>query len=335
MVTGLIYLCEHIGHNKYYVGQTTQGLEKRKKQHIRDSESEDKSKYDLKFHKAIKEFGSENFKWSILVEISSESSDALSESLNELEWFYIKKYNSFQNGYNMTRGGDNNIIKPARIIICYDVEGEKLKEYDNIEDASSDLNIHESTIKLTLNHKLEYIKKSYNRYVFRYDGDEYTKSQIIANSKKLSEENIYVFDMFGKLIDTCLNLGKFCDKYCIKISQARKCMNKEAQYLISDNFPDYPIIISKGDIPEDIQLEYTKLFYNNPSNRSRFFITVIDKQTGESKLYPNLAKASKTLNIDYRILQRNLGEFKKKEIEIGDYKIINKKYYGPGGERLC
>lgn len=334
MVKGLIYACKYLITNKYYIGQTIQGLDRRKQEHIHSSFYECDLTYNLKFHKAIREFGSDQFQWEVLIEITSDSDKNLSESLNEMEWYYIKKYDSFNNGYNMTRGGDGNIIKPAKSIICYDVEGTQLNEFDTSLDASKIMNIHISTIKSVLNNQIPFVKKGYNRYVFKYEGDKYTNQEIVSNVEKLSNEKIYVFDISGKLIDNCLNLGKFCNKYQIKVNQARKCMNKETAYLISDIFQT-PIFISRGEQPTKDQLKFTKSFYNSPKNRSRFFVKVINNITGESKLYSNLSKASQNLNIDYRMLQRNLGEFKKKDIQIDNYTIINMKYYGPRGERLC
>lgn len=58
----------------------------------------------LLFHKAIRKYGWENFKWEIIEE--SENIDLL---LNEREEFYIRLNNSYHldgNGYNMTYGGE-------------------------------------------------------------------------------------------------------------------------------------------------------------------------------------------------------------------------------------
>lgn len=58
--------------------------------------------YNYIFHKAIRKYGWENFKWEILYQ----SLDG-EHTLNIMEPHFIEEYNSFMpNGYNMTLGGD-------------------------------------------------------------------------------------------------------------------------------------------------------------------------------------------------------------------------------------
>lgn len=328
MVKGLIYKCECTKTHKCYIGQTTRSLDWRKNQHIRKSFIEGSVDYECSFHRAIRKYGPDNFKWSIVVTLQADCENELAESLNELEWYYIKKHNSYINGYNMTRGGDSNSIKPARTVIQYDVTGEKLNEFDSVDDAASILNIHFSTIKQSINKNLHFVKKGYNRFVFRYDGESYTKEEIIHNLKSLNNENIYVFNMNGEIMEICLNLGKFAEKYKIKINQARHCLSQQTPYLISNVCPEHPIIISRGKKPQDEQLKHVTQFYKSSENRSRFYTKVVDNTDGSEQIYSNLSKLSRTLNLNYRYIQRQLGVLKKDQIQINNYTIINMKYYG-------
>lgn len=79
---------------KVYVGMTN-NFENRKKKHERDS-----SERLGKFHCAINKYGFDSLKWEIL-HVCNERSEAA-----KLEQLEIKNYNSFQNGYNMTIGGE-------------------------------------------------------------------------------------------------------------------------------------------------------------------------------------------------------------------------------------
>lgn len=54
---------------------------------------------------AIKKYGVETFTYEILIQIIEESRDALRDKLDELEKYYIEKFDSYYNGYNMTLGG--------------------------------------------------------------------------------------------------------------------------------------------------------------------------------------------------------------------------------------
>ena len=56
---------------------------------------------DKTLYKAILKYGIDNFNFEILEECSI-------EELSEKEKFYIDKYDTFHNGYNMTAGGEDN-----------------------------------------------------------------------------------------------------------------------------------------------------------------------------------------------------------------------------------
>lgn len=66
---GYIYKVTNKINNKAYIGQTTRTLEERKIEHLKKSKANSnnkESKYD--FHKALVEFGKENFIWEIIEE---------------------------------------------------------------------------------------------------------------------------------------------------------------------------------------------------------------------------------------------------------------------------
>ena len=56
------------------------------------------------FYSAIRKYGEDNFEWEILCSAKDK------KALNELETFYITKFDSIKHGYNMVDGGDNNIM---------------------------------------------------------------------------------------------------------------------------------------------------------------------------------------------------------------------------------
>lgn len=80
---------------KSYIGITKFSIEKRLSRHVTYALSG--SKY--KFHQAIVKYGIENFTSEIL-----ESCDDF-EKASIREKYYIKLFNTFKNGYNMTEGG--------------------------------------------------------------------------------------------------------------------------------------------------------------------------------------------------------------------------------------
>lgn len=89
---GFIYLVTNKVNNKKYVGQTRYSPEFRWKQHIYKNDGS-------YFHNAIQKYGPDNFKLETLEECDI-------NLLDEKEIFYISKYDTFDNGYNLTIGGD-------------------------------------------------------------------------------------------------------------------------------------------------------------------------------------------------------------------------------------
>lgn len=99
-----IYKITCIKTNKSYIGQAI-NIRKRIMRHRSISLS--KEKLDLKFYKAIRKYGLDNFIVEILIKLNIKSKLKLKEKLNELEIFFINKYNSYNHGYNSTPGGDS------------------------------------------------------------------------------------------------------------------------------------------------------------------------------------------------------------------------------------
>ncbi len=94
----IIYKVTNIKNNKSYIGQTTQKFSIKKTQHIRYDKH-----LQTHFYRALKKYGKENFEWEIIEKCNSKN------ELDEMEYHYIKQYNSFNNGYNITMGGEGTL----------------------------------------------------------------------------------------------------------------------------------------------------------------------------------------------------------------------------------
>ena len=57
------------------------------------------AKDDIYFHKAIQKYGVENFEWEVIEQCKK-------SELDERESYWIEYYDSFNKGYNRTKGGD-------------------------------------------------------------------------------------------------------------------------------------------------------------------------------------------------------------------------------------
>lgn len=89
--------------NKCYIGQTINLVERK-----RTLYNPNKYYSGHRLDNAIKKYGIENFQYEIIIQIVESSKEKLREKLDELEKVYIEKYDSYNNGYNMTLGGSGS-----------------------------------------------------------------------------------------------------------------------------------------------------------------------------------------------------------------------------------
>lgn len=90
-----IYKITNLTNGKIYIGKTSESIEKRWKQHIRDSKKRKNEKRPL--YDAMNKYGINNFKIETIEETSIP---------DKREVYWISFYNSYHNGYNATLGGD-------------------------------------------------------------------------------------------------------------------------------------------------------------------------------------------------------------------------------------
>ena len=95
---GIIYKVINKVNGKVYIGQTVKSLLGRISDHLHDNKSND---YNSAFHKALRKYGKDNFEWRVLEKCVSK------EEMDEMEFHYIKQYDSYNSGgYNLTWGGE-------------------------------------------------------------------------------------------------------------------------------------------------------------------------------------------------------------------------------------
>lgn len=95
---GYIYIIKNTINDKVYIGQTTNTVEYRFHQHLDNVERSYKQGH---LYNAMRKYGKNNF----FIEVIEQVHD---KDLNEREKYWIKYYDSFNNGYNSTIGGDGN-----------------------------------------------------------------------------------------------------------------------------------------------------------------------------------------------------------------------------------
>jgi group I intron endonuclease len=87
---------------KVYIGYDS-NWPNRKQSHI--YHTKDRNQY---IYQALRKYGIENFTWEPIYQ----SKDG-KHCLNVMESFFIKEYNSFETGYNLTLGGEGTLGRPT------------------------------------------------------------------------------------------------------------------------------------------------------------------------------------------------------------------------------
>ena len=123
-----IYKIENDINDKVYVGQTIQGIKIRYLQHL--DKARDINDH-TRLHSAMRELGTEHFCCTLLEECNE-------LDLDSREKYWINYFDSYNNGYNMTSGGNGGSIyqiDDAKVVRMWD-EGYSLSEIAKIFECS-------------------------------------------------------------------------------------------------------------------------------------------------------------------------------------------------------
>ena len=133
---GFIYKITNNVNGKVYIGQTIQTVKERFYQHCATKCSD--SVLNMAIHRAIKKYGKSNFIIEVIEEVDK-------DSLNDREKFWIEYYNSYNNGYNSTRGGQDSSTH------CKELDTESIiKEYNSgksLRSIGNTFKVDKQTIK--------------------------------------------------------------------------------------------------------------------------------------------------------------------------------------------
>lgn len=172
---GIIYMITNDLNSKVYIGQTKRTLEERWKEHKREKCSI--NEYNMLIKRAILKYGEQHFKLRELERCTI-------EDLNAREIYYISLYDSYKNGYNLTRGGQEGTKdlklrdKQTEIVELY-------KEGFSLRALAKEYNVDKFTIK----HILE-INNITLRSTKTYKYSQEERQLIINDSKIMSRKDV-------------------------------------------------------------------------------------------------------------------------------------------------
>lgn len=160
---GFIYLIENDLNDKKYVGLTTRSVERRWKEHLRQT--------NQLIDEIIAELGEEHFRIKVI-------EDCPDEIIDDREKYWINYYDSFNNGYNMTCGGRAetmvlNTDKMQKTIELWNQGyGQKAITQElslNVETVHNYLLKNGITSEMIKERHKELVGKSKSKQVFQYD----------------------------------------------------------------------------------------------------------------------------------------------------------------------
>lgn len=204
--------------NEFYVGQTT-NFSRRKSEHF--SKLDKNLHPNKKLQNSYNKYGKKNF------EIIKLDFDITKEELSQKERFFIKKLDSYNNGFNLTEGGDGGDTRSKLNFddYCFAYFGNK--KYPGMTNRTAKiLKVDSSSISAIVNEKsylnfLDQAKKMTNEQKEKYILDFEDKTKVIQNPpwtvrKTLDDETTFnimcVVSTYGRGIESAIlkrfNLSK-------------------------------------------------------------------------------------------------------------------------------
>lgn len=105
---GKIYKITNKINGKIYIGQTVKSLKERFQKHCWGTTEKDSYHLNMAIKKAIRKYGKQNFTIELIEEVEQ-------NKLDEREVYWISYYDSYNKGYNCTRGGQNGATKSTSL----------------------------------------------------------------------------------------------------------------------------------------------------------------------------------------------------------------------------
>lgn len=164
MITWTVYKHTSLKSGKSYIGQTSRSMELRWREHCKDA-IKGSNKH---FHNAIRLYGELNWHHEVLhTEI-----DTLEEAL-VLERLYIKQYDTFENGYNSTLGGEGSLLDGTEYTFYNKKLG--LKEKCSVTELAVKYDLHPGYVRYVTQGKVLY---TCGWFLWEGDGKNYDLSPI-------------------------------------------------------------------------------------------------------------------------------------------------------------
>lgn len=171
---GFIYIITNKINGKQYIGQTIQSIRKRFDRHCQYYGSEAENRMAIKL--AIHKYGRKNFTIEVLEECDI-------ENLNEREVYYIEKYDTFNKGYNSTKGGQNG-TKSLKLLNVQNDIIDLYKDGFSAKSIAKEYNVDKKTINnILLVNNIEIRKHKTRKFRIEDIGNILEDSKIMSRKE--------------------------------------------------------------------------------------------------------------------------------------------------------
>lgn len=230
-MNGKIYKIINDINDKVYVGQTIRTLSERFQKHCNYSDDKGNT---MAIKKAIHKYGRSHFSIILIEELK----DCNQEILNEREICWIAYYNAYNNGYNLTKGGQFcghaqklSIEEESKLVKLY-------KEGCSAAELSKMFNINRTTVlNYAKRHNLE-VGKTLDKMIDIEEVKEYIrKNRPTAGevSKKYNICKCSVYNLIKRAKDNTLMLNSYNPRKSNAVIKATEvCEKYNAGYNIQD-----------------------------------------------------------------------------------------------------
>jgi hypothetical protein len=221
---GYIYKIKNKIDSKTYIGQTTQDLETRWRNHRKNTSN---CRY---LKSAFKKYGVENFEFKLVC-------ITFDNQLDDMEIKYIEQYKCLvPNGYNIRLGGNSGkhheetkrkiaaTLLKNRKVIQFDIDGNRLKSFYCLREAAEYVGCSPSTIGHCCNGDC----KTAKGFVWKYESNE-TKSELgippLLQININRNSKIIQFDIDGNRLNSFNSLTEAAEYVGSSPSNIGRCCN--------------------------------------------------------------------------------------------------------------
>lgn len=258
---------------KSYIGQTIQSLKDRAGHNGKNY------KGCPLFYQAIQKYGFENFEVEILATVPIEQLD------NE-EAKYIEIFNTFNDGYNKTNGGQQGFTRYGKKVYQYDgKDGHFIQEWINANEAARFFNAPLNILEGCL------LNKTFTQYGYCWSYLKMDKFPINERMVDPQPKTVRQYDLNGNLIATYKSISEAANINNFERSPIKKCCRKELKSAYGFKWECEEILAEKK--------------YNNTAKQ----IEKIDINTNEIiEVFPSISAAAKSLNKGTSLIRRVLNK---------------------------